>query len=510
MDDNYCDDLVNGCDEPNTSACSLIKKTATFQCQRSVTGEPHMLFSSRVGDGICDCCDGSDEPAGTCPDICEAERAAYIAAAREEYEGVMEGKRLRDAAVVESAQLMAGWQEEIKASLALAKEQEPLLKKLRALKAKEDKTEGWEKFVWYLGERKRKQKEKEEAAVAAAAAAEAAAAEAAAAAAAAAASPPPAEGEGDGEGEGEEGEASEGSTDNEATDVIKPPSYTYKAPEPPKREIKVYTDEDSPAPEGEGEEEESFIAKVLRAATATDGTRTLTLQEYLQSDSSSSSEMPLWEAADILELNLHALGALLVGPFKALAWSVMVCKDELYLKMKWETEWQQKQRKRKFEKSSTNDDANDNTKKEGENLMGFLVNALMKGPETAVSFFRPETIEGAPERLEAALLTYAVGEIENEVEEGLGRVEELKGIMKDSVYGEEADGRVFLTWREKEFEKQDKDHLYKIRPFEDVKQNYVLVGKWKSWIAHDDGRMTVMWFTEGMLLLLFLVWEERK
>ena len=44
------------------------------------------IFPSRVGDTICDCCDGSDEPAGRCPDGCAAEAEAAEKAAREEAE----------------------------------------------------------------------------------------------------------------------------------------------------------------------------------------------------------------------------------------------------------------------------------------------------------------------------------------------------------------------------------------------------------------------------------------
>lgn len=37
------------------------------------------LPSSRVGDGVCDCCDGSDEPEGACNASCEEASEAWVA-----------------------------------------------------------------------------------------------------------------------------------------------------------------------------------------------------------------------------------------------------------------------------------------------------------------------------------------------------------------------------------------------------------------------------------------------
>jgi hypothetical protein len=58
---------VDGSDEPGTSACALYHNSRarsgeaaegiTFVCAQSQARVP----SSMVGDGICDCCDGSDE-----------------------------------------------------------------------------------------------------------------------------------------------------------------------------------------------------------------------------------------------------------------------------------------------------------------------------------------------------------------------------------------------------------------------------------------------------------------
>ena len=68
VNDDYCD-CPDGSDEPHTSACShllnihpdsIALRDATFTCL-NLGHQPLTIPSSRVGDGICDCCDGSDE-----------------------------------------------------------------------------------------------------------------------------------------------------------------------------------------------------------------------------------------------------------------------------------------------------------------------------------------------------------------------------------------------------------------------------------------------------------------
>ena len=66
VNDDFCDCPDDGSDEPSTSACD----SGHFYCEnagyRSKT-----ISSSRVGDGVCDCCDGSDEVGGIkCEDSC--------------------------------------------------------------------------------------------------------------------------------------------------------------------------------------------------------------------------------------------------------------------------------------------------------------------------------------------------------------------------------------------------------------------------------------------------------
>jgi hypothetical protein len=63
LNDDFCD-CKDGSDEPGTSACV----NSRFFCRN--TGHiPREIPSSWVDDGVCDqdCCDGSDEPQGKCP-----------------------------------------------------------------------------------------------------------------------------------------------------------------------------------------------------------------------------------------------------------------------------------------------------------------------------------------------------------------------------------------------------------------------------------------------------------
>ena len=100
LNDNYCDCAGTNMwstDEPGTPACSNLLKDKAFFCgwpqnleeikrnnplDRKVMVDeykywPKEIFSSRVHDGVCDCCDGRDELDNPhldapCPNHCEA------------------------------------------------------------------------------------------------------------------------------------------------------------------------------------------------------------------------------------------------------------------------------------------------------------------------------------------------------------------------------------------------------------------------------------------------------
>lgn len=57
FNDNYCDCPEDGSDEPRTNACANGK----FICLKHVKSFPESIPSAWVNDGVCDCCDGSDE-----------------------------------------------------------------------------------------------------------------------------------------------------------------------------------------------------------------------------------------------------------------------------------------------------------------------------------------------------------------------------------------------------------------------------------------------------------------
>ena len=80
INDDYCDS-PDGCDEPNTSACSTVAAVKRFACPDEGSGTT-LIPASRIGDGVCDCCDGSDERAGACEDDCAAVFAAAERAAQ--------------------------------------------------------------------------------------------------------------------------------------------------------------------------------------------------------------------------------------------------------------------------------------------------------------------------------------------------------------------------------------------------------------------------------------------
>lgn len=73
INDNYCD-TFDGSDETSTSACSHLQRNNMFPCSSDANSSAGYLNISipfsRVGDGVCDCCDGSDENGFLIPHQC--------------------------------------------------------------------------------------------------------------------------------------------------------------------------------------------------------------------------------------------------------------------------------------------------------------------------------------------------------------------------------------------------------------------------------------------------------
>jgi hypothetical protein len=87
INDNFCDCPTTGADEPNTNACAGLEYWPGQASAMDNTLPPPILFTcpqqpnlqlsvSKLHDGICDCCDGADEAAGSCENVCESLLAA--------------------------------------------------------------------------------------------------------------------------------------------------------------------------------------------------------------------------------------------------------------------------------------------------------------------------------------------------------------------------------------------------------------------------------------------------
>ena len=77
--------------------------SAQFQCPQ----QPNVVLPlSRINDGICDCCDGADEPDGACADDCEQVLAAERAARAQAEADFAAGSQKRAAEMAEFTDLL--------------------------------------------------------------------------------------------------------------------------------------------------------------------------------------------------------------------------------------------------------------------------------------------------------------------------------------------------------------------------------------------------------------------
>ena len=94
INDDFCDCTLDGLDEPGTSACSYLK-TSRFHCKANPS-KSFYIFTSRVDDGICDCCDGEDEMDIICPNNCKALAIQMLQTKKEKASKFIEGLKIRE------------------------------------------------------------------------------------------------------------------------------------------------------------------------------------------------------------------------------------------------------------------------------------------------------------------------------------------------------------------------------------------------------------------------------
>jgi protein kinase C substrate 80K-H len=101
LNDNYCD---CGDDEPETNACSFYTSD-TFLCKSKVYANQRIPLS-RVDDGVCDCCDGSDE-SFPCKNTCAALETYRVEVVEKEANKKKAGIMAQEKLVDEAKQLYA-------------------------------------------------------------------------------------------------------------------------------------------------------------------------------------------------------------------------------------------------------------------------------------------------------------------------------------------------------------------------------------------------------------------
>ncbi|VEU20367.1 DEKNAAC101108 [Brettanomyces naardenensis] len=133
VNDDYCD-CPDGSDEPGTSACS----NGRFYCINEGF-LPHYIPSAWVDDGVCDyelCCDGSDEPEGTCENRCKEYAEAYEVETRKNEEKLKKGLQLKSKILEKSREQRQILVQEVEAISGQVVEMENRLQELEEEKSR--------------------------------------------------------------------------------------------------------------------------------------------------------------------------------------------------------------------------------------------------------------------------------------------------------------------------------------------------------------------------------------
>ena len=110
INDDFCDCTKDGSDEPGTSACSYLK-SSRFYCKANPS-KNFYIYTSRVDDGICDCCDGEDETSVDCPNTCKELAKKILEVKRKKASQYIKGLELREQYVEKAVERMQGLVEE--------------------------------------------------------------------------------------------------------------------------------------------------------------------------------------------------------------------------------------------------------------------------------------------------------------------------------------------------------------------------------------------------------------
>ncbi|CEL97111.1 unnamed protein product [Vitrella brassicaformis CCMP3155] len=163
VNDDFCD-CLDGTDEPGTAACAGSPSVAafwhahgeeaafssTFYCPQKGS-KPKVVPASEVNDGVCDCCDGSDEWQGLtpCKNTCWDEGALF----RQRKQQIEQGIARRERFVKEGHTVLASVKAELEKEKATLPQHEATLKELEK---EEDELKRLE------AEKKAKERKKEE------------------------------------------------------------------------------------------------------------------------------------------------------------------------------------------------------------------------------------------------------------------------------------------------------------------------------------------------------------